>query len=74
VKEPMPSKDFTPNQPAVPTASILAGAGILFGIAVFSYGFWLAWHPLGFIAAGASISAVSVLVGRNVVRRMRRFS
>jgi hypothetical protein len=28
-------------------AVILAGAGVLV------YGLWLAWHPLGFIAAGA---------------------
>lgn len=30
------------------------------GSCVFSYGFWLAWHPLGFIVQGALLSAFAV--------------
>jgi hypothetical protein len=29
------------------------------GVAVFSFGFWLAWRPLGFIVSGLVIAAFS---------------
>jgi hypothetical protein len=48
---------------------MLAGIAVLLGAAIFSYGFGLAWRPLGFITAGLSLSVVGVLVGRNAGRR-----
>jgi hypothetical protein len=64
----MPAKDFTPERQSVPVVSIVAGLAVLFGIGAFSYGFWLAWHPLGFIVGGLSASAVGVLLGRKAGR------
>ena len=43
----------------------------LVGCGAVSYGFWLAWHPLGFIAGGVSASAVGVLLGRQVRNAQR---
>jgi hypothetical protein len=37
----------------------------LCGCALLAYGFWLAWHPLGFIVGGALLAAVSFFVGYN---------
>ena len=68
----MPAKDFSPERRSVPVVGIVAGIAVIFGIALFSFGFWLAWHPLGFIMGGLSASAVGVLLGRRVQRPARR--
>lgn len=39
------------------------GAGIG-GAAIFSYGAWLAWHPVGFLVGGALLMAIAWLNGR----------
>lgn len=36
-------------------ASTVVGAGVV------AYGFWLAWHPLGFIMGGAMLVGLGVL-------------
>ncbi len=36
--------------------------GELLGAAAISYGFWLAWAPLGFMAAGALLIAICYLL------------
>ena len=61
----MPGKDFTPERPGVQLTPVVAGLAVLFGVAVFSFGFWLAWHPLGFIVGGLAVSTLGVLLGRN---------
>jgi hypothetical protein len=68
----MPSKDFTPERPPVPITGIVAGLAVLTGIGVSSFGFWLAWHPLGFIVGGLMISAVGILLGRRARTVFRR--
>jgi len=68
----MPAQGFTSERSPVPLAAIVAGLAVLAGIAVFSFGFWLAWPPLGFIAGGLSISALGVLLGRRAPRQPRR--
>jgi hypothetical protein len=60
----MPSKNFTPEQSKAPLTAIVAGLAVLIGIGVFSFGFWLAWHPLGFIVGGLAVSVLGVLLGR----------
>lgn len=35
----------------------------LAGSAVFVYGFWLAWRPLGFIVAGFIVAGFSFFLG-----------
>ena len=35
----------------------------LVGCAVFVFGLWLAWHPLGFIVGGVVVAAVAFFVG-----------
>lgn len=68
----MPSKDFTPETPPIPLAAIVAGLAVLFGVGLFSFGFWLAWHPLGFIMGGLAVAAVGILLGRRAPRSIRR--
>lgn len=51
--------------------SILFDAESLIGFAVVSYGFWLAWHPLGFIIGGLALSAQGVLLGRSIASQRR---
>jgi hypothetical protein len=43
------------------------GFDLLFlcGCALLAYGFWLAWHPLGFIVGGLLLAAVSFFLGYN---------
>jgi hypothetical protein len=65
----MPPKDFASKDRPAHGSSIAAGLAVLLGIAAASYGFWLAWHPLGFISAGASMSAIGVLLGRKFAHR-----
>lgn len=36
---------------------------LVFGAGVFSYGCWLAWHPLGFILGGLLIAIAAFLNG-----------
>jgi hypothetical protein len=60
----MPAENFAPKAPPVPLSAIIAGVAVLFGIGVFSFGFWLAWHPLGFIMGGLSVSTLGILLGR----------
>jgi hypothetical protein len=36
---------------------------VLAGAALFSYGAWLAWHPLGFMVGGLLLSSVAFLYG-----------
>ena len=68
----MPAKDLTLENPPAPFAAIAAGLAVLFGIGISSFGFWLAWHPLGFIVGGLSASTVGVLLGRKAQRLARR--
>ena len=35
----------------------------LIGCAIFVYGLWLAWRPLGFIVGGIVVAAVAFSVG-----------
>ncbi len=37
----------------------------LLGCAIFAYGFWLAWRPLGFICGGFMLAAFAFLSGCN---------
>lgn len=68
----MPAKNLMPDGQPIPAVAIMAGLAVLFGIAVFSYGFWLAWHPLGYIMGGLSILMVGVLLGRRARYSARR--
>ncbi|MBS1803523.1 MAG: hypothetical protein JST28_09150 [Acidobacteria bacterium] len=36
----------------------------LLGLAAASYGFWLAWHPLGFIVGGLLVAVFSFLTAQ----------
>lgn len=42
---------------------LLMDLAFLAGCAVFVYGLWLAWHPLGFIVCGVVIAAVAFFAG-----------
>ena len=68
----MPDKNFAPERQSPPIAGIAAGLAVLLGIFIFSFGFWLAWHPLGYITGGLSIAALGVLLGRRVQHSSRR--
>jgi hypothetical protein len=70
----MPSKDFAPEELSAPVTGIVAGVAVILGIVIASFGFWLAWRPLGFIAGGMASSAVGVLLGRRAQRSARRQS
>lgn len=37
----------------------------LAGFALISFGAWLAWHPLGFIVAGAFLALIAYLIDRS---------
>lgn len=63
--QPTPKKPFS-------LAPLLADAAALLGLAAFSYGFWLAWRPLGFIVGGLALSALGVLYGRSIAEIRRR--
>ncbi|HZL56608.1 MAG TPA: hypothetical protein VFC21_05995 [Bryobacteraceae bacterium] len=39
----------------------LCDTGAVIGVGLFSYGCWLAWHPLGFMVGGAIWAAGAVL-------------
>jgi hypothetical protein len=39
------------------------------GLAVFVYGLWLAWHPLGIIIGGLILALICILVGYGRYRR-----
>jgi hypothetical protein len=41
----------------------------LVGLGALSYGFWLAWRPLGFIVGGIVLAAAGGLLGRDAQRR-----
>lgn len=49
--------------PKLQAAHARDGAG-LFGIGLAGYGFWLIWHPLGFIAVGAAFVALAILTAK----------
>jgi hypothetical protein len=40
----------------------------LVGAAVFAFGFWLAWHPLGFIVGGLTLAAFAFFGGYRIPR------
>jgi hypothetical protein len=44
---------------------------VLTGAAIFAYGLWLAWHPLGFIVGGLMLGAAGIFFGydREALRR-----
>lgn len=46
---------------------------IFAGAALFAYGLWLAWHPLGFITGGLILMLGSIFLerGRAYEKRMR---
>ena len=56
------------NAIAVWGADLIAVIGLL----AFSYGFWLAWRPLGFIIGGLALLALGILFGRSAVTSRRR--
>jgi hypothetical protein len=45
---------------------------LLVGFLGMSYGFWLAWRPLGFILGGLSLVAFSILTERGSTASRRR--
>ena len=45
---------------------LIADLSVLAGIAALSYGFWIAWHPLGFIVGGSALMASGILFGRSI--------
>lgn len=51
--------------------SVLCDAMVPAGIAAISYGFWLAWRPLGFIVGGLALSALGILLGRSIAGQRR---
>jgi uncharacterized membrane protein YiaA len=67
----MPAKSFNAENAPIPAAAVVAGLAVFFGIDVFSFGFWLAWPPLGFITGGLSLAALGVLLGRRTSARRR---
>jgi uncharacterized membrane protein YiaA len=42
------------------------------GVAVFAYGFWLAWHPLGFIIGGLALAVFAFLTAQSRQRGNRK--
>lgn len=42
------------------------------GAALFAYGFWLAWHPLGFIFGGMIVAVFAFLTAQKSLQRNRR--
>lgn len=68
----MPAKDSLPAASRRPPIAAISGLAILAGIAFFSYGFWLAWHPLGFIFFGLSLAAIGFMLGRRAADPRRR--
>ena len=51
---------------------LLADIAVVCGLILFAYGFWLAWHPLGFIVGGLALGALAVLYGRSTTETRRR--
>lgn len=45
-------------------ADAILTAAFLAGIALLAYGAWLAWHPAGFLTAGALLVIVPVFYAR----------
>lgn len=41
--------------PRVDVGALLEVGALLAGVALVSYGAWMAWHPAGFIAGGAQL-------------------
>lgn len=52
--------------PLLPLLRVLLVAG---GLTMASYGLWLAWPPLGFIAAGVFCVCVEMVIGDRPLRR-----
>lgn len=52
---------------------VVCAALVVVGVAVCTYGLWMAWEPLGFIFGGAVLAAGAFLCAYDVedVRRMR---
>ncbi len=50
----------------------LADAAMLLGVGAVSFGFWLAWRPLGFIVGGLALAALGMLYGRGIAEMRRR--
>jgi hypothetical protein len=65
----MPSKDFSPEPRPIPIARVVAGVAVLLGLGVSSFGFWLAWRPLGFIMGGLGVLMIGLQLGRIVAGR-----
>lgn len=68
----MPAENFVAENRPIPAVAIIAGIAVLFGASACSYGFWIAWHPLGFIVGGLSASALGILLGRRAQHQVRR--
>jgi hypothetical protein len=47
---------------------LILDVSFLFGCAIFVYGLWLAWRPLGFIVGGLVIAAVAFFAGYQRLR------
>jgi hypothetical protein len=54
--------DFEQKVGSIPAWSI-GNALFLGGVGAMSYGFWLCWHPLGFIVGGWSCIRVAFMIG-----------
>jgi hypothetical protein len=52
--------------------SVLNDIQVMLGLVGFSYGFWLAWRPLGFIVGGVALFALGILFGRSITDVRRR--
>ena len=50
----------------------IADLATLAGLAATSYGFWLAWHPLGFILGGCGLAGLGILYERGAAAARRR--
>ncbi len=45
---------------------------LLLGFCAASYGFWLAWHPLGFILGGAALVVFAMCLERGAALARRK--
>lgn len=45
---------------------------VVCGLALAAYGFWLAWHPLGFILGGLMLIITGILYERGAAVARRR--
>jgi len=52
--------------------SAVFDGSVLVGVAMLSFGVWLAWRPGGFIVGGLALAGLGMLLGRNLEASRRR--